>query len=184
MRTTLAILAVAGLAAVSNAQVVINGDVTFAPGFGSITTNGDTTANPAAWTYWTFSANAGDNLDVEVNRLVGELDPIAAVVLGNLAGAAFADNIFSNPIMGLPLVAAGDDNDPANLPGPWGDPHMAFVAPATGVYTIAVSSFASAQIPTPGYVHEVIVRGSTVPAPGAAGLLALGGLIAARRRRA
>lgn len=185
MKKILAVLAVAGLAAAANGQVVINGDVTTMSGIGAIGTDGNTNLNPAAWTYWTFSANAGDVIDWEVNRLVDALDPIAAVYEGNMAGAAFGGEMGDDPLMGLALIDIGDDEDgPFTGGGPFGDPHGGFIVATTGVYTICVSSFASDIIPPEGYVHEVIVRGSTAPAPGAAALVALGGLFAARRRRA
>jgi MYXO-CTERM domain-containing protein len=183
MKTALTLLALSFAATAANAQVVINGDVTTSSGIGAITTSGGTTGNPSAWTYWTFSANAGDNIDWQVNRLVGELDPVANVVMGNLAGAAFGGSIFDSTLMGLPNVSYSDDSDAPNVPGPWGDPHGFFVAPTTGVYTIAVSSYASADMPEGGYLHEVIVTGSTAPTPGAAAVLALGGLAGCRRRR-
>ncbi len=184
MKKVIGLLVVALAAGAAHAQVVIDADVTFAPGIGAITAGGTTNNTPSEWTYWTFFATAGDALEIEVNRLVGELDPVAAIVEGDLTGATFGGNIFSDPIMGLDVVGYSDDTDPANIPGPYGDPHAYFLAPSTGVYTICVSSYASDVIPEEGYVHEVIVRGNTVPAPAAAGLFGIFGAFASRRRRA
>src|SRR5690606_26108894 len=100
------------LATSANGQVAINADVTTTPATGAITVDGNTNGNPAAWTYWTFCAVAGDNIQWEVDRLVDELDPVASVVIGNLEGAAFAGTIFDDPLMGLPVVSSSDDADP------------------------------------------------------------------------
>jgi hypothetical protein len=150
------------LATSASGQVAINADVTTAPGTGAITVSGNTNVNPAAWTYWTFCAMAGDSIQWEVDRLVDELDPVASVVLGDLEGAAFAGTIFDDPLMGLPVVSFSDDADPPFTGGgPFGDPNASFIAPVTGTYTIAVSSFSSAPMPAGGYTHRVTVNGST-----------------------
>ena len=65
----------------------------------------------------------------------------------------------------------GDDEDPA--PGPFGDPHVAFIAPLTGNYTIAVTNFQSAG--TPPYDFDLVARGITgVPEPSTYAMMGLG----------
>ena len=186
-KTMIAMMVLCGAATGASAQIAPQGDATDGlPHVGAVDgTNG--VSSVATWSFWTFSANAGDNINIEVNRLVSALDPVSSVVFGDATGTPFASatgtSIFDWSGPGLSTVIAfGDDDDPANVPGgPWGDPNYGFVAGSTGVYTVAVASYASA---TPGpHAFEIIVTGSTVPTPGALGLLAMGGLVAARRRR-
>lgn len=186
MKGILFTAAIAALAGTASAQVVVSGDLTNgASQNGVITVNGNTNTNSSAWSYWTFAANAGDNINVNVDRITGELDPIAAVHFGNVAGASFADlpDLINWNAAGLTFVAIGDDDEPPAVPGPFGDPNFGFVAANSGIYSIAVSSFASGQIPANGYQFSIVVTGSTVPTPAAATLLGLGGLVALRRRR-
>ena len=177
----------AAIAGTAGAQVTILGDLTSgATASGTITGGSIDVADASFWGFWTFSANAGDLINVEVDRTTGGLDPASSVVEGNAAGLAFASltgfSIFDWSGPGLsPTVAFGDDDDPPALPGPFGDPNYSFVAGTTGVYTVAVASFASSGSPPWGY--EITVTGSSVPAPGALALLGLAGLIGSRRRR-
>lgn len=192
MRRLFGMLAVVALSGAADAQVATLGDLTSgAPGVGTITTPGNTIAigTASAWGFWTFSANAGDAINIEVDRTTGPLDPASSVVFGNANGLAFAaltgTSIFDWSGPGLSAnIASGDDNDPPAIPGPFGDPNYGFVAADTGVYTVAVGSFASGTMPAGGYGYSIIVTGSTVPAPGALALLGLAGMVSSRRRRA
>lgn len=177
--TPVCVLTAALVALEANGQVVISGDVTLGPAIGTTVGTTATYLSPSQWSYWTFSANAGDEIVWGVRRLAADYDPIASVVRGNLEGAMFdASPIWNDPIMGLPLMSYSDDTAPPNLPGPFGDPLGSFTAPATGVYTISVAVVSGiGQNP-----HEVFVSGTTAPAPGAAWLAVLG-LAAARRHR-
>ena len=178
----LAAFALIGAAGLANGQITITGDLTNgATQVGSVTGSG--TGNSAGWGWYTFSANAGDSIAIDVNRLVGDLDPASGCWEGDATGDAVGDfsSIFINGTS-LALVGSGDDNVGPNLPGPWGDPSYGFIAPSTGIYSVAVASFASTG--QPPYRFDITVTGSTVPAPGAAALLGLGGFVATRRRRA
>lgn len=186
-KTMIAMMVLCGAAAGASAQIVPQGDATDGLPHAGTVDGTNEVSSVATWSFWTFSANAGDNINIEVNRMVADLDPVSSVVFGNATGTPFASvtgiTIFDWSAPGLSsVIASGDDDDPANVAGgPWGDPNYGFTAADTGVYTIAVASYISA---TPGpHAFEIIVTGSTVPTPGALGLLAMGGLVAVRRRR-
>lgn len=188
MKKVFALVAVAGLAAATNAQILPQANVTNGTWYsGVVTGSGIGTLDAAGWEFYIFQANAGDAITIEVDRAVGDLDPVSSVVFGDATGLLFAaltgNNIFdwSGPGLSATLIA-GDDNHPPALPGPWGDPFYGFIAPSTGTYTVAVASFASAG--SPPYDMMIQVLGSTVPTPGSMALLGLGGLAAIRRRRA
>lgn len=188
MKKILALVAVAGLAAAANAQVTPQANVTNGAWYpGTITTGTNSIASAPGWAFFIFQANAGDAINIEVDRAIGDLDPVSSVVFGDASGTAFAaltgTNIFNWSGPGLSaVITSGDDNDGPALPGPWGDPNYGFVAPSTGTYTVAVASYFSAG--SPPYDMLIQVLGSTVPTPGSMALLGLGGLAAIRRRRA
>lgn len=172
-------------AAGANAQIAPLGNLTNGATQVGTVSSASTTTSPSLWDWWIFQANAGDSITIEVDRLVAALDPVSAAWQGNATGAAFGNfvDIFSSGA-GFPQVGFGDDEDPAFVPGgPWADPLYGFVAPTTGWYTVAVSSFASNPPPQEGYRYQITVTGSTVPAPAGMAALGLLGLVVARRRR-
>jgi hypothetical protein len=188
MKAVASFVGVCGLALAASAQVTPVGDLTNgATQVGTIRSQTIGLADAFGWTFWTFSANVGDVINIEVDRLVGALDPASSVVFGNATGLAFGSltgsTVFDWSGPGLSAtVALGDDDDPPAIPGPFGDPNYGFVATSAGVYTIAVASFASTgSFP---YDHNITVTGSTVPAPASLALLGAGALFAIRRRRA
>jgi hypothetical protein len=195
MRTLFCTLCAVAVTSTASAQVVISGDLTSGlPSIGNITpspgdADGIDLADAPHWDFWTFSANAGDAINIEVDRLLGGLDPVSSVVFGNAGGLAFGSltgtSIFDWSGPGLSAnIAQGDDDDPPALPGPFGDPNYGFVAASTGVYTVAVGSFLSTlPFPPTGYPYSIVVTGSTVPAPGALALLGVAGLVVGGRRR-
>jgi hypothetical protein len=149
---------------------------------GNFVSGADNFQSPATWRVYTFDANAGDNILVRVSRMAAQVDPIAFAHLGNLTGADVAPGILANDLStyGLTFMASGDDSVDDAFGGPFGDPLFAFVAPATDTYTVITHMFGNYEGSLP---YEVQVTGSTVPAPGAAALAAVGGLMCVRRRR-
>jgi hypothetical protein len=139
-------------------------------------------SNPVGAEYYRFFANAGSNVTVWGDRLAGHFDMSFWIFQGVYAdtsdfGAAFPG------AQGANLIDFGDDDDPPNIAGPFGDPRSVFVAPVTGFYTIAVTNFLSnAGPPNP---FELTATGIVnVPEPGTALLIGLGlaGFAFARRR--
>jgi MYXO-CTERM domain-containing protein len=191
MRTILCALTVTIVTGAAGAQVASLGDLSSgATAIGNISGGTIAIGDASFWDFWTFSANAGDLINIEVDRLAGGLDPASSVVFGNATGIPFASltgfDVFTWSGPGLSIVlASGDDDDPPAIPGPFGDPNYAFAAPSTGVYTVAVASFLSTlPFPGTGYDYNITVTGSTIPAPGALALLGMAGLCTIRRRRA
>lgn len=141
--------------------------------------------------YWSFWATAGDIITVNVARLDGELDP-AMFVYGGYYFDTTDPGLASGNILsgGSKLIDFGDDENPPAVPGPWGDPESTFVAPETGWYTVAVTSFLSGAVPPDGdYDYSVSITGNTgySPNPEPSTVLLLSGALAAagawRRRR-
>lgn len=151
-----------------------------------------TVADATQADYWRFWATAGDLVTVYVERADGELDPAQFVYSGiyvdttdpGLTNDGFLLGTGSN------MIDFGDDERPGALPGPYGDPESVFIAPVTGWYTVAVTSFISDPVPPDGdYDYTISVKGNTgySPNPEPGTMILLSGALAAagawRRRR-
>jgi hypothetical protein len=138
-------------------------------------------ANPVGAEYYRFFANAGSNVTVRGDRLAGHYDMSYWIFQGVFADTAAFGASFDAGDPGF--IDFGDDEAAPNIPGPFGDPRSAFVAPVSGFYTIAVTNFLSnAGPPNP---FELTATGIVnVPEPGTALLIGLGlaGFAFARRR--
>lgn len=121
---------------------------------------------------------ARDHVNVEVDRLTGDIDPVSASFFGQPEDTDPMVDIFGTPA-GAVFVALGDDNDPPNVPGPFGDPNYSFNIANTGWYATVVGNFLGN--PGPGE-YNITITGQT-PEPAALSLLALGSLVLLRRRR-
>jgi hypothetical protein len=134
--------------------------------------------NPEDWQWFNFFAETGNNVEIIIDRLTGDIDPVSACYQGLALDDGTMATIGDDPI-GATFVESGDDDDPPNVPGPWGDPHYGFAAPADGMYSIVVGNY----LGTPGGPGEytIVVRGIT-PEPASLGLLAVGALAVFRRR--
>ncbi len=174
-----ALVAISGLA---HGQIAPLADLTDGEKFEGQLPDNSINDESDTWHWFTFSANAGDAINIEVDRTVDNLDPVSGAWLGDATGSAFGNfpDILDDGI-GFPQVGSGDDDDPpATGNGPWGDPNYDFVAPETATYSVAVASFVSDP---PPWTYSITVSGSTVPAPASLALLGLGGALAIRRRR-
>ncbi len=133
--------------------------------------------NPVGADYWQFQASAGSAVTVFGDRQAGHYDMSFWIFSG-----LFADtNDFGGSFDGgdAAFSAFGDDQDAPNIAGPFGDPRVAFIAPVTGWYTVAVTNFLSNNQPPNPYTLEA--RG--VPEPMTLSLLGLGLAAAGVRRR-
>ncbi|MCK6461571.1 MAG: PEP-CTERM sorting domain-containing protein [Planctomycetes bacterium] len=147
--------------------------------------------------FWMFWATAGDSVEVAVRRVDSELDPAQWIYRGVYYDTADPDLSAGTHYFQswLPAFVAFADDVVPN-PGPYGDPYSAFVAPATGWYTVGVTEYLSGPLPNDGdYDYDVTVRGITgtppgrqapVPEPTMLALLTCGafGVFLARRRKA
>ena len=138
--------------------------------------------NPVGAEYYSFTATAGDTIDIFGDRLVGGYDMSFWVLDGVYTDTT---EIIGGSFPGTQALFSrfADDEDPPNIAGSFGDPHETFVAPFTGSYTVAVTNFASA-VAGP-YPFELTMV--AVPEPTTLGVLSIGaiGMVAraARRRR-
>jgi|GEM_PF-1558441 len=101
---------------------------------------------PATYDFWTFNAEAGDTITLELDRIDPDLDPEMSLWAGSLDGASTDEftSSSSNPSQTL-LVVAPDNELPATIAnqstvGDGSDPTLVgFVAPYTGTYTVLVA---------------------------------------------
>ena len=150
---------------------------------GNFVSGEDNFEAPSTWQVYTFQANAGDNINIRVSRLVADADPVAYAHLGDLTGADVIPGVHYLDDLsdfGLEYGAYGDDSVDDPFGGPFGDPLFGFSAPSDGVYTIITHMYGDYAGNPP---YEIQVTGSSVPAPGAIALAGAGGLLCLRRRR-
>lgn len=145
--------------------------------------------NPVGAQYFSLYAATGFMVNVVGARLEGAYDMAFWVFSGlftdtNDFGGSFT---YSTP----PFVTIGDDENPANIPGPYGDPNASFFAETAGFYTVAVANFVSGDPGPDGlfdfrlvaYGIESAPTVQAVPAPGILAMLGLGLVVMAVARR-
>jgi hypothetical protein len=116
--------------------------------------------------FWSFSTNAGSPISILGTRLNDNLDPAFSLYLGVTSADTSQFSAFGD-WGGLTFLASADDEIPAA--GPFGDPFLAnFIAPVTGMYTIAIGGALSTDagpypyrlslaVPEPGTMALVLV---------------------------
>jgi len=144
------------------------------PPFGSANLS---VANPVGANYISFFANAGDGVNVFGDRQASHYDMSFWVFQGLFTDTSAFGSFFDFGDPGF--IAFGDDEDPPNIAGPFGDPNVSFVAPVTGFYTVAVTNFGSSDDPPNPFtltLHLTPVPVTPVPEPASLALwLAAGG---------
>jgi hypothetical protein len=135
--------------------------------------------------FWQFSATAGTDVTLEVDRLNGNLDPALSLYQGTTsADVSTFDS--ANSFGGMTFIGSLDDENPPFVgPGGFtGDPFGTFHIGTTGSYTVAVGGSDSTD---PGnYPYQIeLTTVSAVPEPSPFMLMAAGlaGLAFLRRRR-
>lgn len=142
--------------------------------------------NDANW--FIFFAEAGDLVDIDINRLAAPPDLIAELYFGNVTGLDFgnsnADAGSGNASPLLTFLDVEDDTEDDAFGGPFGDPRFTFTAAETGTYSIAVTRFFTNGANEPFEIIGTGISPTPIPLP-ASGLLlvgALGGVAAVRRK--
>lgn len=139
-------------------------------------------SNPAGAVYNSFYATAGSSVTVTGRRLSGPYDMSFWV----LEGLYSDTDVFGGNLGSLGHIDVGDDELSPNVPGPYGDPQVTFVAPTTGAYTVAVTNYARNGTPPYDFTLEATgISEAAIPEPATAVLAGIGLLCLAlvRRRR-
>lgn len=139
-------------------------------------------SDPVGAVYYSFYATAGTSVTVTGRRLSGPYDMSFWV----LEGLYSDTDVFGGSLGSLGYVAFGDDQLPPNVPGPFGDPQVTFIAPATSAYTVAVTNYASDGTPPYNFTLEATgISEAAIPEPATAVPAGVGLLWLAlvRRRR-
>jgi hypothetical protein len=132
--------------------------------------------NPLLADYWQFTLAQDAQVTITGHRLEADLDPAFHVFRGTFADTdEFGGSLGSGNIAELDF---GDDELPAAIPGPFGDPQSILQLPA-GTYTVAFVSFDNGSNSGPwAYCLELngpaTCNGTSVPAPASLLLLGLG----------
>lgn len=180
---------VAAVSVTSSAIVMLSSESAFAATFNGTLINGETAIGtvdsagyidtPNSWSFWDFSGNAGDKVEVIVRRLVGGLDPAFGIWFGIESDVNDYSSIFEDSA-NTSLVASADDELPPAISGPFGDPRASFILDQTGIYTIAVASYeseSSGDLP-----YSIAFSTTPIPTPALLpGLIGMG--VAALRKR-
>lgn len=174
-RLLLSIVGICALAAPASAvPIVYSGNLQNGVAVAGVNTqSAGSSSNPIGANYYSFFANAGDNVTVFGDRQAGHYDMSFWVFRGTYTDT----NQFGPSFPGLQagnLIGFGDDQDPPNLPGPFGDPRINFIAPTTGLYTVAVTNFLSSSGPPNPFTLQV--NGNT-PEPASLAVFGLGMLV-------
>ncbi|MBT8447228.1 MAG: hypothetical protein HKO62_05460 [Gammaproteobacteria bacterium] len=185
LKNGLLIAALTGPAAVAAIPIVYDGElIDDLPATGSVRETGTAFGDLLGGDWWYFSGRAGDSITLAVDRLDGGLDAALIVRRGMISNT---DLISASPgtVMlgnGVDEIASADDEAPANLPGPFGDPETTFILPARATYSILVWSFMS---PVNGdYRYSIRLSRQAVSAPATPLLLGIGLALAGLHRRA
>jgi hypothetical protein len=140
--------------------------------------------NPVGAVYYSFYATAGSVVTVTGDRLAGHYDMAFWVFSGLFNDTNDFGGAFDSSDAGF--IDFGDDEQPPNIAGPFGDPQSVFNAPVTGFYTVAVTNFLSSAGPPNPFQLQATGIDNVVPEPGTLamfGTLVGIGLCACRRRR-
>jgi hypothetical protein len=131
--------------------------------------------DPLLADYWQFTLAQDAQVTITGHRLEADLDPAFSVFRGTFADTdEFGGSLGSGNIAELDFA---DDELPAAIPGPFGDPQSILQLPA-GTYTVAFVSFDNNGSGPWAYCLELngpaTCNGTRVPAPASLLLLGLG----------
>jgi len=138
--------------------------------------------------FWQFSATAGSNVTLRVDRLNGNLDPALSFYKGTTSADTSAFDSAAS-FGGLTFIGSLDDENPpfvgvANFSG---DPFGTFAIGTSGLYTVAVGGSDSTDAGVYPYRITMSVNGvNAVPEPSTYLMLTIGiaAIGWARRRKA
>jgi len=99
--------------------------------------------------FWSFFGTEGSTVTITVNRLTADLDPAMYLYSGVGADTGL-----------LTFLTSADDNylELPGFSGPFADPQIVFVLPATGLYTLQVWDFLSGPQVPGGFCYQITLN--------------------------